>query len=100
MERNTATQQKPTVNKLLPRHTEAGIEISYDDHILNGIVCLRRNGQLLSRSDETGRHVAVWTGPVTVTELVAEADHYLPQATTHWWTGRGATRTLPPEVTA
>lgn len=63
------------IRKLLPRHTAAGIEVSYDDHM----VCLRRNGNILNRQDKTGRHVAIWLGDVKLEELVAEADHYLPE---------------------
>ena len=76
----TMTQPKPMpmVTKLLSRHTEAGIEVSYDDHCVR----LCRNGEVLGREDSTGRHVAVWLNTVTFEQLVAEADHYLPEEVT------------------
>ena len=71
------TQPTCLVTKLLSRHTEAGIEVSYDDHC----VSLRRNGEVLKRenTDGTFRTIAVWTRDVTIAELIAEADHYLPE---------------------
>ena len=66
------------VRRLLPRHTEAGIEVSYDYHC----VSLRRDSKVLERREETCYRVAVWTGDVTFDQLVAEADHYLPKEVT------------------
>jgi len=68
------TNPKPMVLKLLPRHTEAGISMSYDDDC----VTLRRHGLVLTRTNSKGtRTVAVWTGCVTFEQLVEEADHYI-----------------------
>lgn len=69
------TQSTCPVTKLLPRHTEAGIEVSYDDHC----VSLRRDGLILRRKVVGILTIAVWAGPVTLDQMVAEADHYLPQ---------------------
>ena len=68
----------PMVTKLLPRHTEAGIEVSYDDHC----VSLRRNGEILKREVCSNSIIAVWRGPVTLDQMVEEADHYLPKEVT------------------
>ncbi len=60
--------------KLYPYHTAAGIEVRYDDHVMS----LCRNGRFLSRLDAHGKRVyAIWTGRVTLKEVLAEADKYV-----------------------
>jgi len=62
------------INKLLPRHTQAGIKVVNDDHCVR----LTQNGATLSYTQKDGtKLVAVWTGPVTLGEMVAAADEYL-----------------------
>lgn len=65
------------VQKLAPRHTNAGIMVIYDDD------CVRLQGTdkhggngVLRLADNT---VAVWTGPVTLADMVAFADEWLAQ---------------------
>lgn len=74
----TQPKPMPMVHRLLPRHTEAGIEVSYDDHC----VSLRRDGLILRRKADGILIIAVWAGLITLKEMVAEADHYLPKEMT------------------
>lgn len=72
------TQPKPSpkVTKLLPRHTEAGIEIVYDDHCVR----LMHNGEpLLINPDSEYEVLCVWTGNVDVYRMVNLADAWLAQ---------------------
>lgn len=68
------TKEPLVVKKLLPRHTQAGITVEKDDHC----VMLKANGAIISYPDNLGNQVmAVWTGPVTINEMVETADDYL-----------------------
>jgi hypothetical protein len=71
------TQTKnPRVEKLLPRHVEAGIEVVYDDHC----VMLAHNGEpLLINPGSEYEVLAVWTGDVTIDRMISLADTWLDQ---------------------
>lgn len=70
---NVRRVEMPKVAKLRPEHTQAGIELTYDDHC----VMLTRNDKILSRIENGNSIMAIWTGKVRVKDLVDEADNYL-----------------------
>lgn len=72
------TQPKPSpkVTKLLPRHTEAGIEIDYDDHCVR---LMHNDEPLLINPDSEYEVVAVWMTDVSFEHMVNIADAWLTQ---------------------
>jgi hypothetical protein len=72
----TQPTPSPRVTKLLPRHTEAGIEIQYDDHCVR----LVHDGEPLVINPDTEYEVlAVWMTDVSFERMVNIADAWLMQ---------------------